>query len=257
MTLEQDLARLRAVPPNRIEAAALTGVGLADRYVTRPSALGRLFVAFNTDGVSAVGIAGDPEAFEEQFAAERGRPVFPADELPDDIAGHLDTAIAEGRPGSLPLDLRGLSDFQVSVLRQAASIPRGEVRPYGWIAREIGRPAAVRAVGTALARNPVPVIVPCHRVVRSDGTFGRYSLGGDDNKPKLLQAEGLDVAAYRLLARRGVRYTGSATTRVFCHPTCRAAATITEAHRIEFTDEADAFESGYRPCRLCRPARMA
>ena len=61
---------------------------------------------------------------------------------------------------------------------KALEIPRGEVRPYGWIAAEIGRPKAVRAVGTALGHNPVPLIVPCHRVVRSDGMIGQYSLGG-------------------------------------------------------------------------------
>jgi O-6-methylguanine DNA methyltransferase len=54
-------------------------------------------------------------------------------------------------------------------------IPPGEVRPYSWIAREIGRPGAVRATGSALAKNPVPLLIPCHRVVRSDGRIGKYS----------------------------------------------------------------------------------
>ena len=75
---------------------------------------------------------------------------------------------------------------------KALEIPRGEVRPYGWIAAEIGRPKAVRAVGTALGHNPVPLIVPCHRVVRTDGTIGQYSLGGPGNKRTILSAEGLD-----------------------------------------------------------------
>jgi O-6-methylguanine DNA methyltransferase len=253
MTLEGALGRLRVPPPDALEGEILAAVGLADRYVERPSALGPLFIAFSENGVSAVSLAGDRERFEERFRAEHGRSVYPTEALPARIGRHLDTAIAEGRPGKMPVDLRGLSEFQVAVLRRAATIPRGEVRPYRWIAREIGNPGAVRAVGSALARNPVPVIIPCHRVVRSDGTFGKYSLGDDANKSRLLEAEGLDVAAYQRLARKGVRFAGSATTRIFCHPTCRAARTITDAHIVEFIDEADALGAGFRPCALCRP----
>ena len=93
---------------------------------------------------------------------------------------------------AIDLDLRGHTDFERDVWAKALEIPTGEVRPYGWIAGEIGRPKAVRAVGTALGHNPVPLIVPCHRVVRSDGTIGQYSLGGPANKRTILRAEGLD-----------------------------------------------------------------
>ena len=89
---------------------------------------------------------------------------------------------------------------------KALEIPRGEVRPYGWIAAEIGRPKAVRAVGTALGHNPVPLIVPCHRVVRSDGMIGQYSLGGPENKRTILAGEGVDPDELEALARAGVRY---------------------------------------------------
>ena len=90
----------------------------------------------------------------------------------------------------------------MAVWTKALEIPRGEVRPYGWIAAEIGRPRAVRAVGTALGHNPVPLIVPCHRVVRTDGTIGQYSLGGPGNKRTILAAEGLDPEALEAAARR-------------------------------------------------------
>jgi O-6-methylguanine DNA methyltransferase len=139
------------------------------------------------------------------------------------------------------------------VLRKTAEIPRGEVRPYGWVAAEIGRPGAVRAVGSALAGNPVPLIVPCHRVVRSDGVLGQYSLGGAANKPRLLAGEGVDVERLRALSRRGIRYLGSATTRIFCHPTCRHARRITARHRVELASIGDAESRGFRPCRDCRP----
>lgn len=254
MTIEQDLAALRRDLPDRLPGRVLAAVDLADEYVERPGPLGPLFVAFNRRGVSTVAMAADSAEFEERFLAERGRSTVPARALPERIARHLDGALTRGSPGRLPVDLTGLTDFQAAVLRRAASIPRGEVRPYGWVAREVGRPAAVRAVGTALAINPVPLIIPCHRVVRSDGTFGRYSLGADENKPRLLEAEGLDVDGLLSLAARGIRYIGSATTHVYCHPSCRAVRRITDRHRIEFPDPAAAAAAGYRPCRLCRPA---
>ena len=64
----------------------------------------------------------------------------------------------------------------------------GQTRSYGWVAQQIGRPAAVRAVGTALARNPIPIVIPCHRIVRGDGDVGSY-LFGADRKRLLLQIE--------------------------------------------------------------------
>ena len=165
----------------------------------------------------------------------------------------MDRALAEGRTRGVPVDLAGLSEFQAAVLHLAAAIPAGEVRPYGWVAREIGRPGSDRAVGNALAANPVPLVVPCHRVVRADGRFGRYSLGADANKRLLLEAEGLEVEEYEGLAARGVRYLGSATTGIYCHPTCRHARRITGQHRVEFRDDRAAARAGFRPCRDCRP----
>ncbi len=69
------------------------------------------------------------------------------------------------------------------------TIPLGETRSYAWVAKTIGRPGAVRAVGTALRKNPYPLIIPCHRVVRSDGTVGRYGGRDDDRKQRILDLE--------------------------------------------------------------------
>ena len=93
-------------------------------------------------------------------------------------------------------DLNGLSEFEQAVLLQTCMIPRGQVRSYSWIAEAIGHPKALRAVGTALANNPIPVLIPCHRVVRSSGDLGNYS-GGDGaaTKRELLAFEGFDVNA--------------------------------------------------------------
>ena len=77
-----------------------------------------------------------------------------------------------------------LTPFQLKVLKEASRIPLGEVRSYAWLAKKIGSPGAVRAVGTALKKNPFPVIIPCHRIIKSDGKIGGYSRGS--KKKKLL-----------------------------------------------------------------------
>ncbi len=136
------------------------------------------------------------------------------------------------------------------------SIPRGEMRSYGWIAKELGRSGAVRAVGSALNRNPIPVLIPCHRVGRSDGTIGAYAYG-PEMKRALLGSEGLDAGELDERAARGVRLVGSDTTHIFCVPTCRNAKRITGRHRVEFHSQASAETSGYRPCKVCRPAAAA
>ena len=118
---------------------------------------------------------------------------IPSSAVPDRLAAAIARRLEGDRRVRIDLDLRGHTDFERDVWQKALEIPRGEVRPYGWIAAEIGRPKAVRAVGTALGHNPVPLIVPCHRVVRSDGTIGQYSLGGPENKRTILEAEGLDL----------------------------------------------------------------
>lgn len=251
--LPSHLAELAVPAPETLLSGVLVGTGIADGYVRRTSVLGDLLVAFGGNGVTAVELADDPGGFVTAYERRFGRRVIPVDRVPPAIARHLDTAIVAGRPGRLPVDLDRLTFFQAAVLRAAATIPRGEVRPYGWVAKEIGRPGAVRAVGTALASNPVPVIIPCHRVVRSDGTLGDYSLGEPENKRALLEFEGLDIGAFEAQAARGVRFTGSDTTGIFCHPTCRHSRRTGAAHRVDFASEREARTAGYRPCKVCRP----
>jgi methylated-DNA-[protein]-cysteine S-methyltransferase len=88
----------------------------------------------------------------------------------------------------VPLDLQQATAFQRAVWKAAAAIPYGETRSYAWIARRIGRPKAARAVGQALGANPVPVIIPCHRVISSSGALGGFS-GGLGMKERLLRLE--------------------------------------------------------------------
>jgi O-6-methylguanine DNA methyltransferase len=96
-----------------------------------------------------------------------------------------------GKPEALegqPVDWSFLTEFQQSVYQTARGIPPGEVQPYRWVAERVGKPRAARAVGQALASNPVPLIVPCHRVVASDGSLGGFT-GGLAWKQRLLEME--------------------------------------------------------------------
>ena len=251
------LAGLRTAAPEGVHFGALVQAGFADEYAMAESPLGPAFVAWNGRGVSWVGAAGDPEEFEARVRAHTGRPIARAGALPAKLRGAIERRLAGDRRARIELDLRGATAFEVAVWRKALEIPPGEVRPYGWVAAEIGRPKAVRAVGTALAHNPIPLVVPCHRVVRSDGTIGRYSMGGSDNKRRILAAEGLDVPALEAEAAEGIRYIGSDTTHIVCHPTCRDARRVTARHRIRFRSLRAARAAGYRPCRHCRPVSLA
>ena len=162
-------------------------------------------------------------------------------------------AIEAGRPGKLPIDLRSLTSFQTDVLGAAATIPRGEVRSYGWLAAEVDRPNAIRAAGSVMARNPVPLIIPCHRVVRSDGHIGNYSLGGAHNKSELLAHEGTKPDWLEDLARRHIRFRGNTTTGIYCNPTCRNVRRSKEANLVELHTAAEANGAGFRACKICRP----
>ena len=247
------LAGLREPAPAGLAHSTLVAVGLADDYAVMDSPIGPLRVAWNARGVSTVEEAPDDGAFEARFHARTGRVARRRDALPDGLARKIERRLAGDRHNRIDLDLRGSTEFERAVWMKALEIPRGEVRPYGWIAAEIGRPRAVRAVGTALGHNPVPLIVPCHRVVRSDGMIGQYSLGGPRNKRTILAGEGADPDQLEALARAGVRYFGSDTTRIYCLPTCHDARRVTERHLVHFPSARDAAKAGYRPCKHCRP----
>lgn len=249
------LAGLAIPAPASLRPAVLVEVGLADHYDRVDSPLGPIVVAWNGRGVSTVDLAGDDGEFEADHLAATGRTAAPG-VLPTRLARAISRRLAGDRRVRIPLDLRGHSPFEQDVWRKALEIPRGEVRPYGWVAAEIGRPRAVRAVGTALAHNPVPLIVPCHRVVRTDGAIGQYSLGGAHNKRTVLAAEGLDPDAMEDSAKRGERLVGCASTHIVCWPTCRTGRHMLERNRRPFRSLAEAGAAGYRPCKICRPVAV-
>lgn len=249
----KELEALRTMAPSSLTPRVLLETGLADGYVGFAGPAGNMFVAFNERGVSMIDLVDDPGEFEDRFMETMGRPAFAATAMPTALQRRFARTLATGKLGSLDIDWSSMSEFQQKVLRKTAEILPGQVRPYSWVAREIGSPKAARAVGTALARNPVPVVVPCHRVVRNDGRIGNYAFGSAV-KRAILETEGMDVETVEELAARGIRLTGSDTTKIFCNPTCQDARRTSERHTVEFRSETEAREAGYRPCRHCRPA---
>jgi O-6-methylguanine DNA methyltransferase len=248
--IEQNLrdAAQRDVAPD-FTAKVFTGCGL-DRYTTAASALGEVFVAWTACGVSAVRVASDEHAFEAWYGERFARRCVEAVEL-DSIASAA-RARLQGEDVDVPVDLRDCSPFEQRVLRKAAEVGRGSARPYGWVARELGSPAATRAVGNALGRNPVPLLIPCHRIIRTDFTTGGYVFGSDA-KRKLLENEGVDFGAIETVTRRGFRYIGC-DDGTFCLPTCGAVARqIDDPGYVGLRSAKEAHEHGLVPCLLCRP----
>lgn len=158
----------------------------------KASPVGPLWVAVTERGVAAVSFGGSEAAFAGwigrrlRSTATRSaeRTVAARRELKEYLRGRRTSF-------TVPVDLRHVTPFQRSVLEAARSVPRGHVATYGEIGRSIGRPGAARAVGQALGSNPVPIVVPCHRVLASDGSLGGYSgRGGLRTKRQLLALEG-------------------------------------------------------------------
>ena len=243
----------QVTPPAHLLARVMVDTGIGDAYAELETPVGRVFVAYNASGISALRQAGGAETFETAFRARSGRKVYPLPALPDPIREAVIAQLTGNTLAPTALDLRGLTDFERAVLLKALEIPRGEVRPYAWIAQEIGNPKAIRAVGTALAGNPLPLLIPCHRVVRSDGRIGKY-IFGSDVKRAVLAAEGAAPEIIEELARSGVRYVSDEGSRSYCFPTCGGAHRKGDAPRRTFHSIHEAVAAGYRPCRDCRPA---
>lgn len=162
-------------------------------YTTSKCTLGQLLVASTTKGLCMVSVDKTDSALERRL-----RSYFPtATAKRDDRAMTLLRRAVEARIGGkkldeeLPLDLHG-TPFQVSVWKEMLRIPAGATRSYAEVARRIGRPTAFRAVAQACGANPVPIVVPCHRVVASGGKLGGYT-GGIDRKIALLTSEGVSI----------------------------------------------------------------
>jgi methylated-DNA-[protein]-cysteine S-methyltransferase len=184
---EQAQVRLRA-------ALAEHGATRAEVWydVLARSPIGEVFVGVTAQGLCAVRFG----LSERQFVADLARETRAVPVRSAARAGAATRQVAEylsGRRTSfdVPVDLGSATVFQRQVLLAACQIPRGQVRTYSDLARQIGRPKAARAVGQALGSNPVPIVVPCHRVLAADGSLRGYSGGGGiATKEQLLKLEG-------------------------------------------------------------------
>lgn len=182
-----DQQRLRRQLAERAERSGELQVA----YRTVDSPVGQLLVAGTPRGLVRVAYPHEGhDAVLQQLADRIDVRVLWAPARLDPVARQLDEYFTGRRTRfDVALDLAALTGFRQQVLALLAQIPYGATASYAQVAADAGRPAAVRAVGTACASNPVPVVVPCHRVVRSDGQLGQY-LGGVAAKRTLLALEG-------------------------------------------------------------------
>lgn len=222
-----------------------------DRLFSCGSPLGLVYIGVSTRGVRFLGRAASPEEFARRYRERFERllswgPEEDREQAPRGLAGRVAAALGGGNV-EVPADLSGATPFQRRVLGVVSGIPRGEARPYAWVAREAGSPKASRAVGSVMANNPVPLLIPCHRVVKNDGTTGSYAFGAEE-KMTLLEREGVPVAELA-----GSPYLATPATGVFCHATCRNARRIQPENRRYFRSSQAAAQAGYRPCETCRP----
>jgi methylated-DNA-[protein]-cysteine S-methyltransferase len=205
------LARWLATPDGRRELAAYrqTFAALQKRYgevrtpaaggvvyyCSLPSPIGRVLVAATETGLVRVSFRRTEAAFAADLREQLGvEPVRSATRTADIVHQLRAYFAGERRAFDVRLDLRHVSPFQRRVLMAAASVPAGQVVSYGEIARRIGQPRGSRAVGQALGNNPIPIVIPCHRVIAAGGRIGGYG-GGLPTKRKLLRLEGAMAAS--------------------------------------------------------------
>ena len=213
--------------------------------------IGDVWVAFTPNRIRMIAHGGSADELRTRYAKRFGR-VLTQSAIPAALRKQVMAALEGAGVDAPKVDLEVANDLEHDVLQQLTRIPRGQVRTYAWVARQVGRPRAVRAVANIIAKNALPFVVPCHRVVPSSGGIGNYAYGSE-MKRELLEREGVDVVELERLAREHVRYIGSRTTHIFCFPTCRDANRIRQENRVPFRDADDAMEHGYRPCRNCQP----
>jgi len=174
-------------------------------YRVVDSPLGPLWIAVGPKGVLAIHYGATPPAAElARIVRAYGPGVLPNARRVDGVARELDQYFAgKRRSFNLPVDLSPLTDFQRRLLGATARVGFGEVTTYGEVAARAGSAKAARAAGQALGSNPIPIVVPCHRVLASDGTLGGYS-GGLDAKRRLLAHERGQIPAGGWPSKRAI-----------------------------------------------------
>jgi len=161
-------------------------------YAEVETEMDRLRITYSPHGITMITLAeGAGAAFEKAYGK-----IFGTQPQQGKIPARYKQAVIKAAAGRafdpVPIDLSGLSPFQLKVLKELQKVPRGQVRTYAWLAGKVGRPLAARAVGNTMARNPVPFLIPCHRVVPASGGIGNFGLG-KERKRTLLRREGVQV----------------------------------------------------------------
>ncbi|MCL4451007.1 MAG: methylated-DNA--[protein]-cysteine S-methyltransferase [Candidatus Thermoplasmatota archaeon] len=162
------------------------GKGIRIRYMISESRLGFILVAETDRGICSVSMADSPDQLVRQLSSEFAEATLIES---DQVRASMNAILRclEGKKLNLPVDVHG-TEFQRRVWAAISRIPYGETKSYNGIAEEIGMPKAYRAVANACGANPVPLIVPCHRVIRKDGSLGGYGMG-IERKKYLLEME--------------------------------------------------------------------
>jgi methylated-DNA-[protein]-cysteine S-methyltransferase len=171
------------------DAAAAEGqLDVAYDFAETP--VGTVLVAASDRGLCRISYDPDPERVVEALARGFGVRVLRSPRPVDDVRRQLDEYFDEKRTRfDVDVDLRTSAEFSRQVLERLAAVPHGQVTTYGALAKAVGRPRAARAVGTVMNRNPIPIVLPCHRVVGSNGSLVGYA-GGLERKRLLLSLEG-------------------------------------------------------------------
>jgi methylated-DNA-[protein]-cysteine S-methyltransferase len=171
------------------DAAAAEGL-LDVAYDLAETPVGTLLVAASDRGLCRISFDPEPEREAERLARVFGARVLRASRPLEDVRRQLDEYFDEKRTDfDLAVDLSPAADFTRQVLTRLAKVPHGQLTTYGALAKAAGRPQAARAVGTVMNRNPIPIVLPCHRVVGANGDLVGYG-GGLDRKRLLLTLEG-------------------------------------------------------------------
>ncbi len=253
-TLPSALSRSRTALESRLDA--LRKRLLAYRVYDSP--LGPILVARSETGIAVIEYL-DPRAgaASSHVARQPGVELVEGGRDLDDAYRDL-AAYLEGRTDRLdwPLDLRLVrSPFQRAVLQATAAIPYGAVVPYSGVAREIGRAPAVRAVAQALRWNPLPIVIPCHRVVGLSGDLTGYAGNKVDRKQRLLAIEGVPIAtrAGALRISTDAMYLLAPGDREYCVPTCPSVLKSPTRPYMRFASRERAEAAGLAPCTACRP----
>jgi methylated-DNA-[protein]-cysteine S-methyltransferase len=257
---------LRSTPP--ADALAKSRAGLESRladlkqrrvaYRIFPSPLGHILIGRSEHGIAVVEyLHGGSSLRASRLASVEGiEPIAGGPELERLERDLLDYITGRRRHLDWTLDWRlARSDFERAVLEATAAIPYGAVASYAGVARRIGKPRAVRAVAQALRWNPLPIVVPCHRVIGTSGRLTGYAGDKLGLKQQLLSVEGVKLHTARRdasVAREAMYALGEGETQ-YCLPTCGSIGTRSLALLTLFASRADAEARGFAPCTDCRP----